>query len=212
MIVRLPDDPVEIVPQAVNLQNMLAQFLRLGRSQRNIKAVFLQDAQQCADAGINGIAVHALRAENARIAFGGFIQPFCGHVQQVVKGIPQGRAYHLPQFRALRNDQSHFLHGFSNRGNDAFLRVEQRAVQIKNHRVVRKIPHAASVPSASILKCKAGRMFSYDLQSIAKNRETFNRDGKRERRRTGGQKPQIRSRYSRFSRRRTGRGIGAVSG
>ena len=29
-------------------------------------------------------------------------------------------------------------------------------------------------------------MFSYDLQSIAKNRETFNRDGKRERRRSGG--------------------------
>ena len=55
-------------------------------------------------------------------------------------------------------------------------------------------------------------MFSYDLQSIAKNRETFNRDGKRERRRTGGQSPQIRSRYSRFSRRRTGRGIGAVPG
>ena len=128
-------------------QDAFAQITGLGRSQRHINAVFLQDAEHRADAWINGIAVHALRTENMGVAVSGFVQSFRRHVQQVVKGITQGRPHHLPQLSTLRNGQSHFLHGFDHRGNDAFLRVKQRAVQIENHRVVRKMTHAGFAPS-----------------------------------------------------------------
>jgi len=145
--VRFTDDPVEKVPEAVMAQDAFAQITGLGRSQRHINAVFLQDAEHRADAGINGIAVHALRTENMGVAVGSFVQSFRRHVQQVVKGITQGRPHHLPQLSTLRNFQPHFLHGFDHRGNDAFLRVKQCAVQIENHRIVRKMTHAGFAPS-----------------------------------------------------------------
>ena len=117
-------------------QDIPCQPQRLGGGQAHVYPRLAQHAQDAANVGVHAVEVHAPGAEIAPVALHGLGHARLGHIQQVAEGIRQRRAHHLAQVRVLGNLQPHLVHGPAHGGDDPVLRVKQRAVQIKNHRVI----------------------------------------------------------------------------
>ena len=116
-----------------------------------------QHREDAADVGIHAVEVHAPRAEIAAVALHGLGHARLGHAQQVPEGIRQRRAHHLAQVRVRRHLQPHLVHRPPHRGDDALLRVKERAVQIKHHRVIGENVHSDLLYRMQSAVCRALR-------------------------------------------------------